>query len=227
MPEYVTKDGTWNDVRVGDMVEGTVVKDIIKKQKFAFVTMDLADQVRPWRRPLAEPITYERTEATQAERNASRVQFRFEMMRDALTDMLDSTPMKKLEQVMAKARHTSTEDGDLAYDVLTHWALDDVLRTQARYKVALRIRSYLAWPLEDATYDDLLTAYAKWWSYERDNMRHASRDPLSRSTSVTSNLLEDLDEWAVQSVTSGFGWSEIQDEMDARANEILAERRKS
>jgi hypothetical protein len=224
MPELVKHEGTWNDVRGGDLVNGKRVETIDKKQKFAFITFtfDGDDQIRPWRKALADPITFERSQATEAEKAELRKMFIFDTMRDWLIDTLKNSPTHMLEELLEKNRH-SGGDGNLAYEVLTWSTLPGILQAQALYKVARRIRGHLEKEPDVATYDDLLTAYAKWWLVERDNALSVHRDPLSRSTSTVSNLLEDLDEWAVHRLTDKFGWTDVRRAIERRAAELVAQ----
>jgi hypothetical protein len=48
-------------------------------------------------------------------------------------------------------------------------------------------------------------------------------NPLSRSTSVLSNLLEDLDAWAVGEITSKFAWATAYEVVRNRAVELRKE----
>lgn len=236
MPELVTREGTWDNVRRGDQVRIVVdgdevfsyVTNINKKQLWATITVE--DIEKPLRKRLSDPVVLMREQPTDAETEAKRKEFAHQLMVDALTAMLKQKHVDMLEEIVTKARQT---DGDLGYNVLTWGNLPRILEVQAKHKVALRIVGFLdhsglphnapAPSVTDATYDELIDAFAQWWIAEFENVLGSATNPLSRSTSTISNILDDLDEWANHQLTHEMWFYAIRKDVRRRAAEMIDE----
>lgn len=214
MPELVKHEDKVSTLRKGDLLQVIVnghaqwapITDVVKKQTWGSFTVEGIDKALRMR--LDEPIDFKREQPTAAEQEANRRNWTRETIVDDLSKLLRDTPLKKLEAIVAKARVTG---GDIAHDVLTSFNLPDVLEAQALFKVALRIRNYVDTErLEDATYEQLVDALAKWWISEYGGLRSYRSSPLSRSTSRISNMLEDLDDWAPNRITEKLWFGDVE-----------------
>jgi hypothetical protein len=236
MPQTVTKEITFNELRKGDKiidVNGTplvdddkaVVTSVTTKVAWGYVERVGHDRPLRLRVSRGTSLTVKRDEPTEEEKQAHRDEFALDTLRDHLQGMLKNTPFKALQDVIDKARDF---DPDYAYNVLTWSNLPDVLKTQATYKQALAIRSGLHREgehlnVQDATLDELVDAYAAWWYDNVDpKMLDTGTDPTWRSTSAISNLLEDLDKWAVGRIIHDVRWTGAADKILRRVEEFKA-----
>jgi hypothetical protein len=245
MPQLVEKSVTWNDVRKGDRwphEDSVAVDTVEKKQKWGTYTFagDNAGGTENMviRRRLGESVVVYREEPTEEETAKRRHEMIREVLIDDLRNLLRRNPVQKLEDIVTDARQREATSGNPVTSVLD-WNLADVLQAQATYKIAVRINNALrrgTSPLnsseyngpelvEDATYGEIVDAYAAWYASDVDNgrMLNARVNPLSRSTSVLSNLLEDLDVWAVGEITSKFSWATAYEVVRIRAAELKEE----
>jgi hypothetical protein len=246
MSQLVKKSVTWNDVRKGDRWphEDSVAVDAVdKKQKwgtFTFVGNNIgATGNMEIRRRLDESVVVYREELTEEEAVKRRREMIREVLIDDLRSLLRRNPVQKLEDIVTDARQREATSGKPVIGVLDWSNLADVLQAQATYKIGIHINHALrrgTSPLnsseyngpelvEDATYDEIVDAYAAWYASDVDNgrMLNARVNPLSRSTSVLSNLLEDLDAWAVGEITSKFAWATAYEVVRNRAAELRKE----
>lgn len=133
------------------------------------------------------------TEAEKAEQRAAEMvrwmETSNQWLHEILLDALQNTPQKRL------AALASTEDG---FGLLDSWKVQELLTHQASYDYARRVQGRLErWaeqgrheslaPLSDVP-DVLLSFAMETWNARRDS----TPNPLSRSTSTVSNLLDDL-----------------------------------
>lgn len=232
MPKNVSKTVTVNDVRKGDVVDELLVVSIDKKAKFAYVTLAGAD--RPRRLALDNTIVVTRVEPTQEELDAKRHAFMVQGLRDQLHKLLKNDPITKLESITAEARKRATYG-----DVLTWSNLPDVLKAQAKWKIGLSIASGIHTvadrrqlpvdvngPADVANVPaDVLVDAWSYWLYDNVSRKayDSGVDPTSRSTSAISNLLEDLDRWAVRDVVRELTWTGGLNMLEARVDELEQE----
>jgi hypothetical protein len=224
MPHTVTKEIKVSELRKDDVfADGHAhITDITKKQVWSIVELDGA---RTLRMRLTDSVTVNRIEPTDEEKQASRNEMVRDMLASELRGMLDKTPLKVLEEIVAKAR----DKDEYTFDLLTSWNLPDVLKTQALHKQALIIRGQIHHEgghvaVEDATLDELITGFAMWWSSNVGHtMLSANVDPTSRSTSAISNLLEDIDRWAIGRIVDRLTWSGARELVLVRVAELKAE----
>jgi hypothetical protein len=220
MPQDVTKEITVRNLRLGDRFAdtGTPVTGVTRRQKWAIV--ELNDE-RTIRARLDDTVNVVRSEPTDEERRAQEDEYKRDSLVSNLRKMLDDRPLQAIDEAIDEVR---TQDGEDAYDVLTWRNLPGILKTQALYRQALAIRGRLHRGdnehvnLQDATLDELVGAYAQWYydNVDRSDFARPRVDPTSRSTSSISNLLEDLNTWAVQEVAYRIMWSGARDDVLAR-----------
>ncbi|WP_432833012.1 hypothetical protein [Dactylosporangium sp. CA-092794] len=120
-------------------------------------------------------------------------------------------------------------DNDRGYgEVLTWSNLPDVLKAQATYKHARILWHHLGEPADLAAVDEdtLLQAYASWWhtNIHQPADQGPRHDPISRSTSIVANLIDDCDEWAIQQIRARICWAGARDELQRRVTEALTAR---
>jgi hypothetical protein len=219
MPITVTKVIPVRDVRRGDVLPNVagnnVVADIEQKQTWAYILFE-GEQTDARRMRRDINVTVLREERTAEEIAAVKHEFIVEALRDQLRKLLAGDPASMLRALLDK--HIDGND-----DLLTYYNLSDVLKAQAMYKQGSAIRylihtrtDALGHPADVNTADDvktvhedvLLDAYAMWY-HTNFEKRHSSftPDPLSRSTSVLSNVIDDVDRWAINKIVGGFEWS--------------------
>lgn len=229
MPHTVKYEIKAGDVRKDDVLEfdGWTTRITAVDRKVAFTYITLVEQVNgEWRereRPLRvrneQMVVVHRTEATPEERAAARHEYGVEQLRKQLASLLANDPVTAAQRVIAKA-------GDYKAEVFTWSTLPDILQAQALYKHALDILTTAHHAIdynesvadfEHLDEDVLLNAVASWF------YRHITRDawdsphdPLSRSTSQISNMLDDLDAWAVKKIITDFRWTGVRDEIERR-----------
>jgi hypothetical protein len=233
MPQDVTKEIRATEIRRGDrlvaidgapVVDLGEVTDVSRKVTYAYITREAEHKQR--RIYLNVPVTVIRTEPTDDEKQVQEREWKRDTLVAELRKMLDATPLRAIGEVVDKARAREGED---AYDVLTSYVLADLLKTQALHRQALRIRARLTRDgehvdVEDASVDELVTAYAMWYyeTVNRAGWQGPRVDPTSRSTSTLSNLLEDLEVWAAQEITYRIMWSGAQNDVLARVETFKA-----
>ncbi len=228
MPQDVRKEITITELRKGDRFAetGTPVTDVTRKQKWAIVELNGERTVRM---QLDAPVTVLRIEAIDEEKEEFARNYVIKKLRNDLSSALTRDPAKLLGEIIAKA---PTSDGE----VLDWSNLPTVLHAQAMYKVALIICHLIhiagvrleksidvdlrANPDDVARVDPdvLFEAYAMWYygNVDPDRSHQRSYDPLSRSTSPISNLLEDLDAWAIAQVVNDLMWTGALEEIKRR-----------
>jgi hypothetical protein len=238
MPQMVKHETTWGSVRKGDRwphEDSTPVADVNKKVAWTTLTFTGDDgnvlQSLTIRKRVDETVTVYREEPTDEEKDAQHVELMRDLLSDNLRKMLARTPIKALEAIIEKVKNDEYD-----YDVLTWANLPDVLKAQATYRQAMIIRGRLTRKshardgrnvtVEDATLDELLDAYAAWYyaNVERSSGRFGPRvDPTSRSTSPISNLLEDLEVWAIGEMLYRITWSGAWEDVLARVEQFKSE----
>lgn len=166
--------------------------------------------------------TVTRTTYSQEERDAEWAKTVKDQLRKNLLRYLSDHPSNRLREIAEVRQH---------YIEQLDWSnLGGVLKAQALRKQALNITSALPEAIREtpglASDDEIVDAYAKWYLYDvqRFSQFNSMRvnDPTSRSTSVISNILEDLDEWAKASIVRDM--LNYGDMVEVRAEEIKRER---
>ena len=150
-----------------------------------------------------------------------------EILKDELTGWLRRDPARMLREIVDN--HNA---GDRGYgEVLTWSNLPDVLKAQATFKHARTLWHHLGEPADLAAgsavdEDTLLEAFASWWytNVHRLGDQGPRHDPISRSTSIISNIIDDCDDWAVQQIRSRIGWAGARDELQQRVTQTQAAR---
>jgi hypothetical protein len=221
MPITVRKDITVTELRKGDTFEETppaVVESLTRKATWGAV--QIAGEAKPRRLRLDASVTVLREEPTEDEQAHSRRTFMVQMLTDELTGWLRRDPARMLREIV---------DNDRGYgEVLTWSNLPDVLKAQAMFKQARTLWHHLGEPADLAAVDEdtLLEAFASWWhtNVHRLGDQGPRHDPISRSTSVISNIIDDCDDWAIQQIRTRIGWAGAREEMQRRVTQALAAR---
>jgi hypothetical protein len=231
MPELVRKETTVDDVRAGDkllrvgteQVSNSMNAPIVSvMKKITWCDVYIEGRTKPVRMRRDTKVVVLRNTATDEEKTALRNDMIREELADHLRKMLDNTPLKALTRITEKLESD-------AYDVLTAHNLPDVLQAQALYREALAIRSRLHRNdnehvnIEDATLDELYDAYAEWLYMNTRHgtiWMHGNVNPLSRSTSLITNLLEDLEIWAMQRIMQEMQYTGASEEISRRATAL-------
>jgi hypothetical protein len=221
MPINVRKDITVTELRKGDTFAETppaVVESLTRKATWGAV--QIAGEATPRRLRLDASVTVLREEPTKDEKAGSRRTRMVEMLTDELTGWLRRDPARMLREIL---------DNDRGYgEVLTWSNLPDVLKAQAMFKQARTLWHHLGEPTDLAAVDEdtLLEAFASWWytNVHRLGDQGPRHDPISRSTSVISNIIDDCDDWAIQQIRTRIGWAGARQEMQRRVTQTLAAR---
>jgi hypothetical protein len=221
MPITVRKDITVTELRKGDTFEETppaVIESLTRKATWGAV--QIAGEANPRRLRLDASVTVLREEPTEAEQARSRRTFMVQMLTDELTGWLRRDPARMLREIV---------DNDPGYgEVLTWSNLPDVLKAQAMFKHARTLWHHLGEPADLAAVDEdtLLEAFASWWhtNVHRLGDQGPRHDPISRSTSIISNIIDDCDDWAIQQIRTRIGWAGAREEMQRRVTQALAAR---
>src|SRR5438477_10234353 len=73
--------------------------------------------------------------------------------------------------------------------------------------------------------DSLLRAFASWWytNVHRVSDYGPRHDPISRSTSVIANVIDDCDDWAIAEIRSRVAWAGARDELERRVTQALTD----
>ena len=150
----------------------------------------------------------------------SRRTFTVQMLTDELAGWLQGDPARMLREIV---------DNDHGYgEVLTWSNLPDVLKAQATFKQARTLWHHLGEPADLAAVDEdtLLEAFTSWWytNVHRLTDQGPRHDPISRSTSSISNIIDDCDDWAIQQIGSRIGWAGAREELERRVTQALAAR---
>jgi hypothetical protein len=222
MPITVRKRIKVIELRNGDTLDETppaVVESLTRKATWGAV--QVAGEAKPRRLRLDATVTVLREEPTEQERTQRRRTCMVEMLKDQLTGWLRRDPARMLREIV---------DNDRGHgEVLTWSNLPDVLKAQATYKHARTLWHHLGEPDDLAAVDEdtLLEAFASWWYTNVARVcDHGPRhDPISRSTSVLSNIIDDCDYWAVQEIRSRVVGVGAREEMQRRVTQALAARR--
>lgn len=182
MPNIVEKNMNSYYLQQGDRLKGydsTIVK-VDKKREYVHVTMDSGTKKRI---SLQEHVAFFRSEPTQEEiRDVQRITFvhSIRRTRDAWC--------KKTFIENAKEKLERYEEGVSGY-LYNHWDLDKMLEEQVALLMMERFDYYLG-NAKEFVDEDTATLVAWYDAVFTEDSR--TRNPLSRSTSATSNLFEDL-----------------------------------
>lgn len=222
MPTTVRKEIKVTELRKGDRLVETppaVVESLTRKAIWGAV--QIAGEATPRRLRLDASIMVLREEPTEDERARARRNVMVETLRGELTGWLRHDPARMLREIV---------DSDCGYgEVLTWSNLPDVLKAQATFKHARTLWHHLGEPADLAAVDEdtLLETFAAWWgtNIHRVTDHGPRRDPISRSTSIIANIIEDCDDWAVQHIRSRIVWAGAREEMQQRITQALAARR--
>ena len=221
MPITVRKDIKVTELRKGDTVDETppaIVESLTRKATWGAV--QIAGEAKPRRLRLDASVTVLREEPTEDEQARSRRTFMVQMLKDDLTGWLRRDPARMLREIV---------DKDSGYgEVLTWSNLPDVLKAQAMFKQTRSLWHHLGEPADLAAVDEdtLLEAFASWWytNVHRLGDQGPRHDPISRSTSVISNIIDDCDDWAILQIRTRIGWAGAREEMQRRVTQALAAR---
>lgn len=202
MPVLETTNTCASNVRKGDLIReadanGLVTK-VEPKQKFTYIHVD--GEVRPYRIALDSPVTVERSVPTAAEKAARELEAKLQWL-----DMKERLAIKNLAEARTKIADTVTR----GYAV-DHWTMESLLEAQSSAALWARVAhvsQVRAWALVD------FDPTTERWSVDaladmpnrvevmdyikdkiKDELLHLSHS--SRSTSVTSNAVDDVDRQA-------------------------------
>jgi hypothetical protein len=211
----VRKDITVTELRKDDRLDETptaIVESLTRKTIWGHV--QIAGEPKPRRLRLDATVTVLRDEPTEEEQAHSERTRMVNTLKNQLTSWLTRDPARMLQKIL---------DNDAGFgDVLLTWSnLPDVLKAQATFHHARQLWRDLGEPADLAAVDEdtLLEAFASWWYANICPLidMGSRRDPISRSTNIISNVIDDCDDWAVQEIRSRIGWAGARDEMQRRA----------
>ena len=195
-----TYESPVQSMRPGDIVRAGlptlgIVASIDRKVKWVVVTYESGHRTRAL---VDATVTYDRNEKDEAEIAIDR--YEFSMMR-LRRDFEDGFVDKAVDQVRtALARHE-----DSGYDMFTYSNLDDILIAQARFNAYRRI-DHVRSSLEERGLDADTALAAAYKSVLDEDRNGYPQNPLNRSTSVLSNLLEDVKKYVVADIRKDLRW---------------------
>lgn len=222
MPTIVRKHIKVTELRNGDTLDETppaVVASVTRKATWGLV--QITGEAKPRRLRLDADITVLREEPTAEEQASQRRTFTVALLTDELTGWLRRDPARMLRGIV---------DADRGHgEVLTWSNLPDVLKAQAMFKHARTLWHHLGEPDDVAAVDEdaLLEVFASWWysNVWRTTEQGPRRDPLSRSSSVVANIIDDCDDWAICEIRSRIAWAGARQELEERVTNAVAARR--
>lgn len=178
-------------VRKGDRLLGFgIVAD--KAEKIAWVTFTNEEGATK-RYRVEEEVTVERTEKTEEEKAAEVLVWQLRLAEKARTDAY-STHAEQAERIAKSASAATVSYSDLG----------NYLEAQATLKVWAAIDHMAG--LEQHANLNLLQVVELFVTYSKERAaQRGGTNPLSRSTSQLSNLLDDLDAYAVERFCNGLG----------------------
>ena len=222
MPTTVLKQIKVTELRKGDKLDEVppaIVEALTRKATWGAV--QIAGEAKPRRLRLDAMVTVIREELTEEEKAQTRRAYMVETLKDALSGWLRRDPARMLQVILDKNRAPA--------EVLTWSNLPDVLKAQATFKQARALWHDLGQP-DDITAideDSLLQAFASWWytNVHRVSDYGPRHDPISRSTSVIANVIDDCDDWAIAEIRSRVAWAGARDELERRVTQALTDAR--
>jgi hypothetical protein len=221
MPTRVTQQITVAELRKGDTLDETppaIVESLNRKTTWG--TVQIVGEPDPRRLRLDATVTVIREQPTKEEKARARHAYMVQTLRDDLSDWLRRDPAQILRDIADTNRGYA--------EVLTWSNLPDVLKAQATLKHARGLWNDLGRPDDIATVDDdgLLHAFASWWYTHVHQVNNSGprRDPISRSTSVISNVIDDCDTWAIAHIRYRIVCAGARDELQRRVTQALAAR---
>lgn len=219
MPTTVMKQIKVTELRRGDRFDETppaVVESLTRKTTWGAV--QIAGEDKPRQLRLDAIVTVFREEPTEQERAQARHAWMVQTLKDELRGWLRRDPAQILQNIVDRNRGY--------VEVLTWSNLPDVLKAQALYKQARGLWHDLDRPDDIDTVDDdlLLQAFAAWWytNVHQATWSGPRHDPISRSTSAISNLIDDCDTWAIATIRWRITFAGAHDELQRRVAHTLA-----
>lgn len=212
MPYTTTTTVKVHDLRVGDLMHmrsGNIlpVIKIDRKRTRATVTFDDAGILNDDYMRLDDLVTVDRLELTSEEREEQRIERGLQRVQQIKDDALKQTPADFLAACVQ----------DYPNQPLNSWRMAEYIELQAHYAAWKRIEhignSYAELGIEYR--DCMLTACAD-FLLEREY----PQNPLSRSTSTISNILDDVDRYAVAKTLDrliSYGYVTTEDLTNAQA----------
>ena len=221
MPTTVMKQIKVAELRKGDKLDEippATVESLTRKTTWGVV--QIAGEATPRRLRLDASVTVIREEPTQEEKAQARHAHMVQTLKDELRGWLRRDPARMLQVIIDKNRAHA--------EVLTWSNLPDVLKAQATFKQARALWHDLGQP-DDITAvdeDSLLQAFASWWytNVHRVGDYGPRHDPISRSTSIISNIIDDCDTWAIAEIRERIVWAGARDELEHRVTQAIAAR---
>jgi hypothetical protein len=219
MPTTVMKQIKVTELRRGDTLDETppaIVESLTRKTTWGAV--QIAGEAKPRQLRLDAMVTVIREEPTQEERAQARHTYMVQTLKDELSGWLRRDPAQILQDIIDRNRGY--------VEVLTWSNLPDVLKAQATFKHARTLWHDLGQPDDIAAVDEdsLLQAFASWWYTNVHQARDYGprHDPISRSTSVISNIIDDCDTWAIADIRWRITCAGARDELQRRVMHTLA-----
>ena len=211
----VKHETTANSVRRLDEMETPkgrrIVSEVDMKVKWVYFTF--SDGTKAEMR-LNDPVTVYRFEKTEEEKKADTLDYVLRNLRERLSKGLRD----RASDLVLTALERKQEKG---YDLFTWSSLPDMLRAEADQRLFRQIDHARATMVERGVSEDdaLIAAFYRLDEYAA---RRYMQDPLSRSTSTLSNLLEDLDTYALVDLKRDLQWVLTQEIGQEISDRVLA-----
>ena len=221
MPTTVMKQIKVTELRNGDKLDEippATVESLTRKTTWGVV--QIAGEAHPRRLRLDAMVTVIREQPTEEEKARTRRAYMVQTLKDELSGWLRRDPAQMLQDIVDNNRGHA--------EVLTWSNLPDVLKAQATFKQARALWHDLGQPdnITAVDEDSLLQVFASWWytNVHRVGDYGPRHDPISRSTSVISNIIDDCDSWAAADIRWRITCAGARDELQRRVAQALAAR---
>lgn len=205
-----------------DYSQALVVDSVARKIEWA--TVSFSNATSTLRRRVADEWVVVRTELTDEEKAAKERAHSITWLTNALSELLARNPVDVTNTIVEHNAEFAVKRGGL----FDYGDLGKILEAQSLYKVAVHVQSLIDFSRKqrpDATDDEVLVdGWARWFYDVTDRRSDRSHNnPLSRSTAVLSNLIEDMDMWALAKVLDDWKWQSGRKLVEARVAELKAE----
>lgn len=199
MPELRTLQIPATEVKDGDLYRGLPVQSVKVGRKWVNLRGSFKPQISL---SVDETVEVQREFPTEVElawekdlRAAQMREHAARRLAEQLEAALENTPQKALLELAASER---------SFGLVDSWQIDKLLQVQAEFDFYAEVRSTLDHWAENSkpsvyAYDeDIFAAFAV--TYLKHTAGATTRNPLSRSSSATSNLVDDLKVYTAEKI---------------------------